>query len=185
MKRELAALVAIGTLSGCAAGAPEMYTTELGNEPGHKDTRRLIREAGRTCLQSFVTSDGKLVSFRSASADTKFENHVFVAEKDGANVRIAVGTDSTTHRTFFEAKLSKDSNTNTLRFLVNPEVQVAGGEWTFEKVWKFVGADKAELGSWSNNTPLNQSSGYVSTEYDVMTVRTTEPLDRALNYLCR
>ena len=185
MKRELAALVAIGTLSGCAGGAPEMYTTELGNEPGHKDTRRLIHEAGRTCLQSFVTSDGKLVSFRNASAVTKFENDVFVAEKDGANVRIAIGTDSTTQRTFFEAKRSEGSETHALRFLINPGVQVGGGEWTIKTVLDFVGANKVDLNSWSNNTPLNQSSGHVSTENDVMTVRTSEPFDRALYYLCR
>ena len=162
-----------------------MYTTELGNEPGHKDTRRLIHEAGRTCLQSFVTSDGKLVSFRNASAVTKFENDVFVAEKDGANVRIAIGTDSTTQRTFFEAKRSEGSETHALRFLINPGVQVGDGEWTIETILKFVDGNKADLSSWSNNTPLNQSSGYVSTEHDVMIVRTTKPLDRALNDLCR
>ena len=185
MKKELAALVAIGTLSGCAGGAPEMYTTELGDKPGHKDTRRLVHEAGKTCLQSFVTSDGTQVNFGDVSSTAQFETDVFVAENNGASVRISVGTDSTTRRTVFEAKRSEGSETHALRFLINPGVQVGDGEWTIETILKFVDGNKADLSSWSNNTFLNKSSGYIFTTNDKMTVRTTEPLDRALNYLCR
>ena len=185
MKRELAALVAIGTLSGCAGGAPEMYTTELGDKPGHKDTRRLVHEAGKTCLQSFVTSDGTQVNFGDVSSTAQFETDVFVAENNGASVRISVGTDSTTRRTFFEAKRSEGSETHALRFLINPGVQVGDSEWTIETILKFVDGNKADLSSWSNNTLSNQSSGYIFTTNDKMTVRTSEPFDLALHDLCR